>query len=76
MWRAVNPDGSLAYTFVETVTAIRVYDMIRAVGGALYLSGALFMLYNVWRTVRQGTTRVPAPAPAGRAVAAALGAGR
>jgi cytochrome c oxidase cbb3-type subunit 1 len=63
MWRAVNPDGSLAYTFIETVAAIRVYDVIRACGGALFLSGALIMFYNVIMTIRQGTARVPAPAP-------------
>jgi cytochrome c oxidase cbb3-type subunit I/II len=59
MWRAIAPDGSLAYTFIETVAAIRPYDLIRAAGGALYLSGALVMLYNVARTVRAGSTRVP-----------------
>ncbi|HXK23171.1 MAG TPA: cytochrome-c oxidase, cbb3-type subunit I [Myxococcota bacterium] len=70
MWRAVNPDGSLAYTFVESVAAIHVYDVIRAAGGALFLSGVFVMLYNVARTIRQGTTAVPrlpaeALAPAG-----------
>ena len=30
MWRAVNDDGSLTYTFIETVAAIRIYDVIRA----------------------------------------------
>jgi cytochrome c oxidase cbb3-type subunit I/II len=68
MWRAVNPDGSLAYTFVETVAAIRVYDVIRVFGGALYVSGVFVMLANVWLTVRQGSAALPepsaAPAPA------------
>jgi cytochrome c oxidase cbb3-type subunit 1 len=61
MWRAVNPDGSLTYTFIETVAAIRVYDVIRAVGGAVFLSGVFIMLYNVWMTVRQGTASIPEP---------------
>jgi cytochrome c oxidase cbb3-type subunit 1 len=71
MWRAVNPDGSLAYTFIESVEAIRVYDVIRAVGGAVFLSGVFVMLYNVLRTIRQGSAQVPEPgllpaaAPAG-----------
>ena len=66
MWRAVNADGSLTYTFIETVAAIRIYDMIRVVGGALFLSGAFVMFYNVARTIRQGSAAVPArPLPAG-----------
>lgn len=70
MWRAVNDDGSLTYTFVETVAAIRVYDIIRASGGALYLLGALFMVYNVWMTVRSGSARAPDPAAHPAATAA------
>jgi len=61
MWRAVNPDGSLAYTFIETLAAIHIYYVIRAVGGALFLSGALLMFYNVLRTIQQGTSEIPAP---------------
>jgi cytochrome c oxidase cbb3-type subunit 1 len=64
MWRAVNPDGSLTYTFAETVAAIRVYDIIRAGGGAIFLAGAIVMFWNVWKTIQQGTSAVPAPATA------------
>jgi cbb3-type cytochrome c oxidase subunit I len=60
MWRAVNPDGSLVYTFVESVAAIHVYDVIRVAGGALYIAGLFVMYVNVWQTVRQGTSAVPA----------------
>jgi cbb3-type cytochrome c oxidase subunit I len=63
MWRAANPDGSLAYTFIETVAAIRVYDMIRAAGGALYLSGVVIMFINVWKTIQTGSASSPASAP-------------
>ena len=73
MWRAVNPDGSLAYTFIETVAAIRLYDVIRAAGGALYLGGTFVMAYNLWKTVQQGTTEVPAPAPAAAALSPVMG---
>jgi cytochrome c oxidase cbb3-type subunit 1 len=62
MWRAVNPDGSLTYTFIESVAAIRIYDWIRAAGGALFLCGVFVMLYNVARTIRQGSAAVPATA--------------
>jgi len=71
MWRATNPDGSLTYTFIETVAAIRVYDVLRAMGGAVFLSGALLMFWNVIQTIRQGSAAIPegatrraAPVPA------------
>jgi cytochrome c oxidase cbb3-type subunit 1 len=61
----VNPDGSLAYTFIETVAAIHVYDVIRAAGGALFLSGVGVMFYNVAMTIRQGSAAIPERLPAG-----------
>jgi cbb3-type cytochrome c oxidase subunit I len=64
MWRAVNADGSLTYTFVETVAAIHVYDILRAGGGALFLTGALLMVGNLACTIRQGTRAIPAPSVA------------
>ena len=54
MWRSVNPDGSLTYTFVESVKATFPFYVIRLVGGLLYLSGMVVMLWNVIMTVRQG----------------------
>ncbi len=50
MWRAYNEFGFLEYAFVETVEAKHVSYIIRAVGGLLYLLGALIMVYNVTRT--------------------------
>jgi len=64
MWRATNPDGGLTYTFIESVAAIHVYDVIRAGGGALFLGGILVMLYNIIMTIRQGSAAAPAPLPA------------
>ncbi len=52
MWRAYNDYGFLEYSFVETVEAMHPYYIIRAFGGLLYLSGALIMVYNLYRTVR------------------------
>jgi cytochrome c oxidase cbb3-type subunit 1 len=54
MWRSVNPDGSLTYTFVESVKATYPFYVIRLVGGLLYLSGMLIMLWNMVMTMRQG----------------------
>ncbi|MGD9981382.1 MAG: cytochrome-c oxidase, cbb3-type subunit I [Hyphomonadaceae bacterium] len=52
MWRAYNDFGFLEYSFVETVEAMHPYYIIRALGGGLYLLGALIMAYNLWRTVQ------------------------
>ena len=54
MWRSVNPDGSLTYTFVESVKATFPFYVIRLLGGALYLFGMIVMLWNVIMTARQG----------------------
>ena len=65
MWRAVNPDGTLVYSFVEGVKATYPYYVVRLVGGALYLGGMCVMAWNVWMTVR-GSKPVDAPVPAVR----------
>ncbi len=54
MWRSVNPDGTLTYTFVESVKATFPFYVIRLLGGVLYLSGMLVMLWNVVMTAKQG----------------------
>lgn len=51
MWRAVNEDGTLTYTFVESVKATYPYYLIRLIGGLMYLSGMVVMGYNVVRTL-------------------------
>jgi len=52
MWRAVNADGTLTYTFVEGVKATYPYYVIRFGGGLLYFSGMLLMAYNTFQTMR------------------------
>ena len=47
MWRAVNDDGTLTYTFVESVKATYPFYAIRLLGGVLYLAGMLIMAWNV-----------------------------
>jgi cytochrome c oxidase cbb3-type subunit 1 len=63
MWRAINPDGTLVYSFVESVKATFPFYVIRLAGGTLYLTGMLIMAWNVVMTVRGGKT-VPVPVPA------------
>jgi cytochrome c oxidase cbb3-type subunit 1 len=58
MWRAFNDDGTLTYTFIETIAATNPYYAIRLLGGILYLSGMFFMAWNTWKTL----TMKPAPA--------------
>jgi cytochrome c oxidase cbb3-type subunit I len=53
MWRAYTSLGLLEYSFVETVEAMHPYYVIRAMGGALFLVGALIMAFNLWMTVRK-----------------------
>ena len=67
MWRAVNPDGTLVYTFVESVKATFPFYVVRLAGGLLYLGGMCLMAWNVVMTVRSGHTRptfIPAVAAA------------
>ena len=67
MWRAVNTDGTLTYSFVESVLAMHPFYVIRFFGGLLFLGGAILMAYNLWKTVagaRVAHVAVPAPAPA------------
>jgi cytochrome c oxidase cbb3-type subunit 1 len=65
MWRAVSEDGTLTYTFVESVKATYPFYAIRLLGGLLYLSGMLIMLYNTVRTIAAAqAVDAPIPAPA------------
>jgi cytochrome c oxidase cbb3-type subunit 1 len=52
MWRAINDDGTLTYSFVEALQASHPGFVVRFAGGVFFLSGMLLMAYNVWRTVR------------------------
>ena len=52
MWKQFNPDGTLTYgNFLETVTQIMPMYWMRAIGGSLYLTGMLVLVYNIIRTV-------------------------
>jgi cytochrome c oxidase cbb3-type subunit 1 len=67
MWRALNPDGTLVYSFVESVKATYPFYVVRFIGGLLYLSGMLVMAWNVVMTVSRGkavAVSVPRPMPA------------
>ena len=64
MWRAVSDDGTLTYTFVESVKATYPFYAIRLLGGILYLSGMLVMAWNVYRTAvgaKPAEALIPSP---------------
>jgi cytochrome c oxidase cbb3-type subunit 1 len=52
MWRSYDQLGFLQYSFAETVDAMHPFYVIRALGGLMFLIGALVMVYNLWRTAR------------------------
>ncbi|WP_185965415.1 cytochrome-c oxidase, cbb3-type subunit I [Pseudomonas sediminis] len=54
MWRAVNEDGTLTYSFVEALEASHPGYVVRLLGGAVFASGMLLMAWNTWLTVRSG----------------------
>ena len=67
MWRAINNDGTLTYSFVESVQAMHPFYIVRASGGLLFLTGMLIMAYNITKTIAQGKAAVatiPQPAAA------------
>ncbi|MGB1309246.1 MAG: cytochrome-c oxidase, cbb3-type subunit II, partial [Oceanihabitans sp.] len=56
MWKQFNPDGTLVYgNFLETVTEIMPMYWMRAIGGTLYITGMLVLIYNVYVTIKQGS---------------------
>lgn len=57
MWNAMNPDGSLTYTFMETMVEMYPYWWIRAIGGLVFLAGVIVFIYNIFMTVRQDEAR-------------------
>ncbi|NLY15507.1 MAG: cytochrome-c oxidase, cbb3-type subunit I [Gammaproteobacteria bacterium] len=58
MWRAINDDGTLSYSFVEALEASHFGYVVRLVGGSLFASGMLLLAINCWLTLR-----TPQPAP-------------
>ena len=60
MWRAYTSLGFLEYSFVETVEAMHPFYVIRALGGLLFLAGALLMAFNLWKTVNSAVSAAPA----------------
>ena len=57
MWKQFNPDGTLVYgNFLETVSEIMPMYWMRAIGGTLFLTGMLVLVYNIIATIRSGSS--------------------
>ncbi|MDC3332787.1 cytochrome-c oxidase, cbb3-type subunit I [bacterium] len=52
MWRAYNTDGTLTYSFIESVEASYPGYIVRLLGGGMFFAGMLVMAWNVWKTTR------------------------
>ena len=61
MWRATNDDGTLTYSFVESLNATYPYYLIRLSGGVLALSGMCLMAWNVLKTFQTARSTAPLP---------------
>ena len=53
MWREVDANGFLVNSFADTVSAKFPMYVVRALGGGLYITGAIIMCYNLWMTVKR-----------------------
>lgn len=53
-WKEFTPEGTLKYQFLETVTQMHSFYLMRGIGGTFYLIGALIMVYNLYKTVKSG----------------------
>lgn len=55
MWKSFTPEGQLKFQFLETINSIKPFYVLRSIGGAIYLTGAFVMVYNLYKTIRQGS---------------------
>jgi cytochrome c oxidase cbb3-type subunit I len=73
MWRAVNSDGTLTYSFIESVEASYAGYVVRFIGGGIFFAGMLVMAWNIWKTREQALAEGISPdsesAPAREALA-------
>ena len=56
MLNATNADGSLHYTFMESLAEMYPYWHMRAGGGVIYLVSLLIFIYNILKTVNSGSS--------------------
>ncbi len=57
MWRAVNPDGTLTFSFIQEMEERFPYYVVRLLGGIIFFAGMLLMAWNVYKTIREEKNR-------------------
>ncbi|MGV6812263.1 MAG: cytochrome-c oxidase, cbb3-type subunit I, partial [Brevirhabdus sp.] len=57
MWREVDANGFLVNSFADTVAAKFPMYVVRGLGGTMYLTGALIMCWNLWKTATSDATK-------------------
>ncbi|WP_028081223.1 cytochrome-c oxidase, cbb3-type subunit I [Solimonas soli] len=55
MWRATEADGSLTYSFIESLKATYPFYAMRLAGGLIFLAGMVIMVWNTWKTIMSPT---------------------
>lgn len=63
MWRATSADGSLTYSFLDSLIAIKPLYIVRAFGGVLVVSGMVVMAWNLWHTAADARAHLIKPIP-------------
>ena len=63
MWSAVNTDGTLTYSFVQSLEATMPFYFMRFVGGVFVVAGMLIMAFNVYKTIRAPKESLAEPMP-------------
>ena len=67
MWKEFTAEGTLQYPeFLKITIQILPLHVLRSVGGTLYLAGFIVLIYNIVKTIKQGSlvANEPAEAPA------------
>jgi cytochrome c oxidase cbb3-type subunit 1 len=68
MWKVMNPDGTLKYTFMDGLVKNYPYWHTRTLGGIIFTAGMVLFVYNVLKTIQKGralqASQDPSPAPA------------
>jgi cytochrome c oxidase cbb3-type subunit I len=73
MWRTYTEEGTLAYSFLDSLRAMYPYYIARTIGGLLFLIGAVIGAYNMWRTIRAASSHAPIEGDVPLQVATATG---
>jgi cytochrome c oxidase cbb3-type subunit 1 len=60
MWRATDADGTLTYSFIESLKATYPFYAMRLGGGLIFLSGMVIMAWNAWKTIMPSADATPA----------------